>query len=62
MKENDTTVDLDNLTPAHKQVANDFLDDLLIGKTVSFKDYPAVSEQEFTRIAEAIVEQVNRRH
>lgn len=58
----DTTVDLDNLTPAQKQVANEFLDDLLSGKTVSFQDYPAVSEQEFTRIADAIVEQVNRRH
>lgn len=58
----DTTVDLDNLTPTQKQVANEFLDDLLSGKTVSFQDYPMVSEQEFTRIADAIVEQVNRRH
>ena len=58
----DTAIDLDNLTSTQKQVANDFLDDLLSGKTVSFQDYPAVSEQEFTRIADAIVEQVNRRH
>ena len=55
-------VDLDNLTPDQEQIANDFLDDLLSGKTVSFKDYPGVSEHEFTRIADAIVEQVNRRH
>ena len=58
----DKAIDLEALTPAQKQVANDFLDDLLSGKTVSFQDYPAVSEQEFTRIADAIVEQVNRRH
>ena len=56
------TIDLENLTPAQKQVANAFLDDLLQGKTVSFQDYPEVSEEEFTRIAEAIVAQVNRRH
>lgn len=57
-----SAVDLDNLNPAQKQVANAFLDDLLQGKTVSFQDYPEVSKDEFTRIAEAIVEQVNRRH
>lgn len=57
-----SAVDLDNLNPAQKQVANAFLDDLLQGKTVSFQDYSEVSKDEFTRIAEAIVEQVNRRH
>lgn len=55
-------IDLEKLTPTETRVAAAFLEDILQGKTVSFQDYPEVSEEDFTRIADAIVESVNRRH
>jgi len=47
-------IDLNNMTPAQKAIANRFIDALLTGQAVCFLDFPDVDEGEFTAIADAI--------
>lgn len=54
-------INLDNMTPHQKAIANRFIDALLSGKPVSCLDFPDVNEDEFTEIADAVCLQLEEK-
>lgn len=53
---------LDDLTPEEKALANEFLDALVGGRQVNFLDFPGWEQEEFERVADAVVAAVMKRH
>lgn len=54
-------INLDNMTPRQKAIANRFIDALLKGDPVSCIEFPDVDEDEFTAIADAICLQLEQK-
>lgn len=45
---------IDDFTPAQKAIASEFLAALLAGDSVTFLDFPGVSQAEFEAVADAV--------
>lgn len=46
---------IDDLTPVQKSVASEFLAALLAGNSVTYLDFPGVSQAEFELVADAVM-------
>lgn len=53
---------IDDLTPAQKFIASEFLAALLAGKSVTYLDFPGVSQAEFEAVADAVTLIAGFRH
>lgn len=46
--------ELDNMTEKQQRIAADFLERVLTGQSVTFMDFPGVTQEEFEEVADAL--------